>query len=358
MIQNNITPIVVVLAAVLVAAVVIVVYLFWRVRRLEGECELLMRDSRGLNFVEIVNDNIAQVERLLQEVEELSERYAWVLRRMAGAVQHVGVVRFDAFRDLGGLLSFAVAMLDDRGNGLIVSSIYGRTESRTYAKPIVERGSKYELTPEEREAIRLAMQSKEKGSLPVEALDREHEERMANLKLFHEKELTETGKRRLDRESVIEAAQAGRGPVEGVMRQPEAVPENAPEPETRRSASSAGSKTERKAGPAPAVPRKKSPGRVSHVGAKRRVERPARKRPVTGEEEGKPGAVEGSREEPVMPRRGSAALERRSSNEREGAVSPEEKGADPGTGSPRGLDRPVDRLRGRPWTRDKELKGD
>jgi hypothetical protein len=192
MIQNNISAIVIALAAVLGVALALIVYLFWRVRRTEAECDLLTRGTQGKNFVEIVNDNIDQVEALLKEVDGLSEQYGAVLRRMAGAVQHVGVVRFDAFRDMGGLMSFAVALLDDRGNGIVMSSIYGRSESRTYTKPVVERGSTYELSPEEKEAIRLAMQSKEMGALPVIARDREHEEKLATLKLFHDKELAAT----------------------------------------------------------------------------------------------------------------------------------------------------------------------
>jgi hypothetical protein len=193
-IQNNITAIVIVLASVCVLSILFIVYLVWRTRRLESDYELLTRGTQGQNFVEIVNENIVQTLKLRDEVEGLSERYAFVLRRMAGAVQHVGVVRYDAFRDLGGLLSFSIAMLDDRGNGLAISSIYGRSESRTYTKPIVERDSSYQLSPEEREAIRLAMQSKEMGALPIEATDREHEEKIANLKLFHDKEYVETSR--------------------------------------------------------------------------------------------------------------------------------------------------------------------
>jgi Protein of unknown function (DUF4446) len=176
------------LGALVAVGLVVVILLYMRIRRTENECALLLTGNQGKNFVEIVNDNIDRVEALNVEVEELSESYGAVLRRMAGAMQHVGVVRFDAFRDLGGLLSFAVAMLDDRGNGIVISSIYGRSESRTYTKPIVERNSSYELSPEEREAIRLAMQSKEMGALPIEARDREHYEKIATLKLFHEKD--------------------------------------------------------------------------------------------------------------------------------------------------------------------------
>jgi Protein of unknown function (DUF4446) len=245
MIQNNITPIVIALGALLLFAIALIVYLFRRTRRIEADCELLMRDGRGQNFAEIVSDNINQVYGLLREVERLSDQYVQVLRRMAGAMQHVGVVRFDAFRDLGGLMSFAIAMLDDRGNGLVISSIYGRTESRTYAKPVVERSSSYELSPEEREAIRLAMQSKELGALPVEARDREHEERMANLRLFHDREY-------LERSNSFEAREEARtqraaderrpAPRRAPAREEEPVPERAPtrEPRPRRPAGRAG----------------------------------------------------------------------------------------------------------------------
>lgn len=233
-------------------SVAMVFYLFWRIRRIEGDYELLIRDAEGHNFAEIVSDNIAQVDGLTAEVDGLSEAYGQVLRRLAGAVQHVGVVRFDAFRDLGGLLSFAVALLDDRGNGLVFSSIYGRSESRTYAKPIVERASSYELSPEEREAIRLAMQSKELGALPVEARDREHEERMANLKLFH------------DREYLQRSPQA--------REAPEPRPRRSREPVERRPARGAdefeptGKVEESETRQEPAARRKPRPGRAGHVG--------------------------------------------------------------------------------------------
>ena len=223
MVENNITPIVIVISVLLVTAIALIVYLYWRTRRIESDYELLIRDTEGHNFVQIVSDNIEQVDALLHEVDRLSEQYAQVLRRVAGAVQHVGVVRFDAFRDLGGLLSFAVALLDDRGNGLVFSSIYGRSESRTYAKPVVERSSSYELSPEEKEAIRLAMQSKELGALPVEARDREHEERMANLRLFHDREY-------LQRSNHAEGSAGGR-PQARRPRMSERPPRRPPERE-------------------------------------------------------------------------------------------------------------------------------
>lgn len=188
-IQNNISAIVIVFAVLFGVLLVFAGMLYWRLRRAEMEYEFLSRGTEGQNLVEIVNDNIQQARELLVEVNDLSELYNKVIELLAGAIQHVGVVRFDAFRDIGGLMSFSIAMLDDRGNGLTITSIYGRAESRTYCKPVVERGSSYELSPEEMEAIRLAMQSGDRGAYPVVTRDADHEEKIATLKLFHDKEI-------------------------------------------------------------------------------------------------------------------------------------------------------------------------
>jgi len=72
------------------------------------------------------------------------------------ALRHVGVVRYDAFGDMGGRLSFSAALFDDEGNGLVISSINGRSETRTYAKPLVDLRSDHALSPEEEDAIRIA----------------------------------------------------------------------------------------------------------------------------------------------------------------------------------------------------------
>lgn len=352
MIQSNISPIVIVLGAVLAVAVVLIVYLFWRTRRLEADCDLLVRDTEGQNFVQIVSDNIEQVEMLLVEVEKLSELYAQVLRRMAGAVQHIGVVRFDAFRDLGGLLSFAVALLDDRGNGLVLSTIYGRAESRTYSKPIVERGSSYELSPEEREAIRLAMQSKELGALPVEARDREHEERMANLKLFHDREYLQRSNNAEARSAegrVQRAADERRSPRRAPAREEERYEEHEERPPAEPTPRQGGGRPQARE----SAPRRRA-GRVNHVGPpqereqerERETERPERQPQETVEERTGPPVdlVSELMDEP--PAEPPEPPERRQQRASEGAAE-RATTRRPTTPRPRGLDTPVERLRNR-----------
>lgn len=72
------------------------------------------------------------------------------------SLRHVAVVRYDAFGDMGGRLSFSAAIVDDRGDGVVLSSIHARGESRTYAKGIAGGDSDATLTPEEQQALSAA----------------------------------------------------------------------------------------------------------------------------------------------------------------------------------------------------------
>lgn len=81
-----------------------------------------------------------------KEVEALREDAAQALR-------HIAVVRYDAFRDMGGHLSWSMALVDDEGNGIVLTAIHGRSDTRTYAKNISGWTCDQQLSPEEEEAI-------------------------------------------------------------------------------------------------------------------------------------------------------------------------------------------------------------
>jgi hypothetical protein len=84
---------------------------------------------------------------------------ARVRAEVAASLSRVAVVRYDAFGDMGGRLSFSAALLDANGDGLVLTSIHGRSESRTYAKGVAAGESPDEsttLTPEERQAVAAA----------------------------------------------------------------------------------------------------------------------------------------------------------------------------------------------------------
>lgn len=82
-----------------------------------------------------------------------------------GAVSRVGLVRYDAFPDMGGMLSFSSALLDETGSGIVLSSINGRQETRSYGKPIVGGTSEHNLSEEEQDAVRAAIEQRTSPAL-------------------------------------------------------------------------------------------------------------------------------------------------------------------------------------------------
>ena len=85
--------------------------------------------------------------------EELTAEVQALTADAASALRHVAVVRYDAFADMGGHLSWSFALLDDGGNGIVLTSIHGRSDSRTYAKNITGWSATQQLSPEEMEAV-------------------------------------------------------------------------------------------------------------------------------------------------------------------------------------------------------------
>ena len=90
---------------------------------------------------------------LPQDPRALRQEVAALKAENAQALRHVAVIRYDAFTDTGGQLSWSMALLDDSGSGVVVTSIQGRNESRTYAKNVAGWASETQLSPEEEDAI-------------------------------------------------------------------------------------------------------------------------------------------------------------------------------------------------------------
>lgn len=93
---------------------------------------------------------------LPEGVPALRSEVAALRLDLAASLRHLSVVRYDAFSDTGGHLSWSVAVLDDSGSGMVLTSIHGRQDTRSYAKAVTDWLSEQQLSPEEEEAIRHA----------------------------------------------------------------------------------------------------------------------------------------------------------------------------------------------------------
>ena len=150
---NNIIPILAGLGVVVVILLALLINLYMKVSYMKKRYRKMMTGADGANL-----------ERMLNEIQAVSDENAAIKREnerldnlLQLAITRVGVVRFRAFDDMGSDLSYAVALLDSYNDGVILTSIFGREDSRSYVKPVEKGQSTYQLMPEEQQALDEAM---------------------------------------------------------------------------------------------------------------------------------------------------------------------------------------------------------
>ena len=120
---------------------------------------LLADGDGGEDLLAAVARQIEATERLRGKLNLVGRETAQLRQRVSSLVGTVGLTRYDAFPDAGGHLSYSAAFLDEAGDGVVLSTINGRSETRSYAKPVRGGRSDHNLSDEERAAIAMAMGS-------------------------------------------------------------------------------------------------------------------------------------------------------------------------------------------------------
>ena len=129
-----------------------------RLQRALRQYQALMSGTSAGNLEDVLNMHIAEVRQTVVKVQELDDRTRQIDKTLRHSMQWLGMVRFNPFRDTGGDQSFAIALVDGYGNGVVISSLHARDGTRVYAKPLRHWESTYTLTDEEKEAIARAYQ--------------------------------------------------------------------------------------------------------------------------------------------------------------------------------------------------------
>jgi hypothetical protein len=157
-------------AAGAVLALVLAIAAHFRFARIRRDYSALLEgaaDDGGGTLLSVVRRQADDVARLRDEVAQAEHQLSAARADLADAIRHVSVVRYDAFSDMGGRLSFSAALLDDAGDGIVLTSINGRTETRSYAKGVKGGVSEHTLSPEEEQAIAFALRGAQ--AAPVRA---------------------------------------------------------------------------------------------------------------------------------------------------------------------------------------------
>jgi hypothetical protein len=147
--------------AVAVAALAVAAVTLLRLRRLRADQRVLLGDASE-------DDVVAHAARLEQEFRSLhayvgevaarlDARLGTAEERLDGAIAYRGLVRFDAYNEMSGRQSCSIALLDARRSGIVLSNIHHRDQARIYVKYLTEGQAEFELSPEETDAVRLAL---------------------------------------------------------------------------------------------------------------------------------------------------------------------------------------------------------
>ncbi|MEW6173001.1 MAG: DUF4446 family protein [Bacillota bacterium] len=132
------------------------VVLLLRLNNLSRRYRTLVRLTQNQEFLENLEKAIRMLDAFKEQLETMADEQRSFSLTLRNCVRTPSVMRFNAFDDVGSDLSFSMAMLDGEGNGLILTSLYGREESRFYAKKIARGASPSRLSPEEEHVLREA----------------------------------------------------------------------------------------------------------------------------------------------------------------------------------------------------------
>lgn len=149
------------LGAILLLLILIII-LFVKNSKLNKRYRKFMNGADGKSLEKVIQKRFDEIDIVNQELNDQKMQIQEIKETLTTAFQKVGIIKYDAFREMGGKLSFALAMLNDENNGFIINSMHSSREGcYTYIKEIIHGESFVVLAEEEQEALNKALSSKE-----------------------------------------------------------------------------------------------------------------------------------------------------------------------------------------------------
>ncbi len=157
LVSSALAPIVLLFGAVAILLVVAMFVLLRRVRGIAAHLALLTRGEGGRDLGDVLEAHLAKVYAVSRRQDDIDARAGALERQARRSMQGISVVRYNTFEDTGGNQSFALAVCDPEGNGVVLSSLHARNQTRVYAKGVAAGAAEGALSEEETEALRQAM---------------------------------------------------------------------------------------------------------------------------------------------------------------------------------------------------------
>ena len=162
LLADNLALVLGLFAALILVLLVTVVVQGVRLGRATRAYREVVRDGdSGRSLHDLLAGNASAIERASERMSDIEAMHGLIDERTRRSLQHIGMVRFNPFDDTGSDQSFAIALLDDRRDGVVISSLHGRSNTRLFAKPVAAGTSPHTLSDEEAQAIRIAVEGTE-----------------------------------------------------------------------------------------------------------------------------------------------------------------------------------------------------
>lgn len=149
-----------IISGIIILLVILYIISLFKLGKIRKEYKKFMEKvGEGKNIEEILDKHIDKINKTIAKNEELEKFCIKIDTDIKHCIQKVGIYRYNAYKDTGSDLSFTLAMLDEKNNGVVLNGIYSRDMSNIYAKPVENGNSQYKMTEEENEAVKRAMNS-------------------------------------------------------------------------------------------------------------------------------------------------------------------------------------------------------
>ncbi|HOW60578.1 MAG TPA: DUF4446 family protein [Candidatus Moranbacteria bacterium] len=138
-------------------SLIFVIIALIKIRKTNKNLEIFFSGKQAKDLESILLSQTKEISTLDKEIQELFEISNKLYALGQKSIHKIGIIRFNPFKDIGGDQSFALALLDGKNSGIVISSLHTREGTRIYSKPIIKGDSeKYKLTEEEKQAIKTA----------------------------------------------------------------------------------------------------------------------------------------------------------------------------------------------------------
>lgn len=137
--------------------IIVVIACMVSTSKIKNKYRRMMRGTNSKNLEELIVKSLDKIDSMQETTNDVKEICDSTSTLVKSCVQKVAMKRYKAFEDIGSDLSYSIAMLDGNNNGVIITSIYSRNESITYAKPIDNGISRYDLSEEENSVLHQAI---------------------------------------------------------------------------------------------------------------------------------------------------------------------------------------------------------